>query len=53
MQNTTSLMWYMCPKCGGKHLAIREDTEVRNLPRKCKHCKKISLISLVTFRAEK
>ena len=53
LQRETPLLWEMCPKCGGKLLAIKEDTAVSNLPCKCKHCKQISLITLAPIRAEK
>lgn len=46
-------IWYTCPKCGGNLLAIHLDTEVKNLPCKCKHCKKESLINIVPIRAVK
>ncbi len=53
VQNATPLLWKMCPECGRKLLAIQKDTTVINLPCKCKHCKKISLITLVPISAEK
>lgn len=53
LQSTTPLMWLKCPECGSKLLPIREDTTIKNLAYKCKHCKKISLISLEPIRAEK
>lgn len=53
VQQKTPLLWEMCPKCGSKLLVIQENTVVKNLPCKCKHCKKISLITLAPIRAEK
>ena len=53
LQNETPILWYKCPKCGGKLLAIQKDTIVKNLPCKCKHCKKHSLITLAPIRAER
>ena len=31
---------------------VNEDTKVKNLPCKCKHCKKESLITIVPIRAD-
>lgn len=53
LQNATPLLWKKCSKCGSKLLAIQEDTTIINLPCKCRHCKKISLITLALIRAEK
>lgn len=52
-QKEIPLLWKKCPSCGGKLLAIQRNTTVINLPCKCKHCKKISLITLAPIRAEK
>ena len=53
VQHETPLMWLKCDKCGNKLLPIREDTTIKNLSYKCKHCKKINLIMLEPIRAEK
>nr|DAP47000.1 MAG TPA: cysteine-rich protein [Caudoviricetes sp.] len=45
--NPSKFIWYPCPKCGSHLLAINKDTEVKNLPCKCKHCKRESLITIV------
>nr|DAN87681.1 MAG TPA: cysteine-rich protein [Caudoviricetes sp.] len=50
--NPSRFTWYPCPKCGSKLLAINKDTEVKNLPCKCKHCRKESLITIVPYRAD-
>lgn len=44
--NPSKFIWYPCPKCGSHLLAINKDTEVKNLPCKCKHCKRESLITI-------
>ncbi|MFR8426984.1 MAG: cysteine-rich KTR domain-containing protein [Roseburia inulinivorans] len=44
--NPSRFIWYPCPKCGSHLLAINKDTEVKNLPCKCKHCKRESLITI-------
>lgn len=45
--NPSRFIWYPCPQCGGKLLAVNSDTEVKKLPCKCKHCKRESLITIV------
>lgn len=40
--------WYRCPYCGKKLFPIREDTEIKNMPYKCKdnRCGKEILINV-------
>ena len=45
--NKTERRRYLCPLCG-KHtvLWLLPDTEIKNLPIKCKRCNKESIISI-------
>lgn len=38
---------FRCPKCGSHTLLfLRPDTEVKNLPVKCKHCKQEIIVNI-------
>ena len=39
IQSIRGCYWYCCPHCGKALFPIRDDTQIRHMPFRCKACK--------------